>query len=120
MKIMLCRQEGFTLLEAIVPLALLLIGVLATCSALFTFLDSVSPLVIGSRFNAHSNVHSEDRTIAASMAQLKMEEIKNTYYLSIVDEYPPSETLFKDEPLGEPYWTFNSTGEWITSLPEGR
>ena len=64
---MLCRQKGFTLIEAIVALAVLLIGALATCSA----------FVVGSRFNAHS----EDRTIAANIAQLKMEEIKNTYYL---------------------------------------
>ena len=106
MKRMLCRQEGFTLIEALAALVILLIGALATCSA----------FVIGSRFNAHS----EDRTIAANIAQLKMEEIKNTYYLSIVNEHPPTKTLFKNESLGEPYWTLNSAGEWITSLPEGK
>jgi prepilin-type N-terminal cleavage/methylation domain-containing protein len=106
MKKRLDWQRGFTLIEAIVALAVLLIGALATCSA----------FVIGSRFNAHS----EDRTIAANIAQLKMEEIKNTYYLSIVTEHPPGETLFQNESQGEPYWTLNSAGEWRTSLPEGK
>ena len=106
MKKMLYRQRGFTLIEAIVALTVLLIGALATCSA----------FVVGSRFNAHS----EDRTIAANIAQLKMEEIKNTYYLSIVNVHPPGETLFENEPQGEPYWTLNSAGEWKISLPKGK
>ncbi|MFC1718439.1 prepilin-type N-terminal cleavage/methylation domain-containing protein [Candidatus Poribacteria bacterium] len=99
-------QRGFTLIEVIVGYIVLTITALATCSA----------FVAGSQFNAKS----EDRTIAANIAQLKMEEIKNTYYLSIVSVHPPGQTSFKNEPLGPPYWTPNTQGQWITALPEGK
>jgi hypothetical protein len=81
-------------------------GALATCSA----------FVVGSRFSNHS----EDKTIAVNIARLKMEEIKNTYYLSIFNEHPPGEILFENEAKAEPYWILNSSGEWITSLPKGK
>ncbi len=106
MRKLLRQQSGFTIIEAIVGYAVLIITALATCSA----------FVAGSRFNAKS----EDRTIAANIAQLKMEEIKNTYYLSIVSEHPPGQTSFRNELQGPPYWTPNAQGQWITALPEGK
>ncbi|MFC1714486.1 prepilin-type N-terminal cleavage/methylation domain-containing protein [Candidatus Poribacteria bacterium] len=106
MRKLLSQQRGFTLIEVIVGYIVLTITALATCSA----------FVAGSQLNAKS----EDRTIAADIAQLKMEEIKNTYYRYIVYDHPAGETLFKDEPPGEPYWTLNSQGNWITALPEGK
>ncbi len=64
------REKGATIVEGIVALVVLMIGALAVWSA----------FVVASRFNAES----EDKTIAANIAQLKMEEIKNTHYLSII------------------------------------
>ena len=84
----------------------LAITALATCSA----------FMVGSRFNAKS----EDRTVAANIARLKMEEIKNTHYLSIVNEHPAGETLFEQESQQPPYWALNAAGEWTPALPEGK
>lgn len=100
------KQHGFTLIEAVMAQVVLTIVALATCSA----------FIVGSRFNAES----EDKTVAANIAQLKMEDIKSTHYLSIVYEHPAGVTLFENEPQGAPYWTLNSSEEWITSLPEGK
>ena len=106
MKKLLRQQSGFTIIEAIVGYVVLIITALATCSA----------FVAGARFNAKS----EDRTVAANIAQLKMEEIKNTYYLSIVSEHPPGQTAFRNEPQGPPYWVPNAQGGWTPSLIEGK
>ena len=106
MRKLLSEQSGFTLVEVIVAYVVLIITALATYSA----------FVVGSRFNATS----EDRTVAANIAQLKMEEIKNTHYRFIVYNHPAGEALFTDEPQAPPYWTLSSTGEWIPSLPEGK
>ena len=100
------QERGATIVEAIVALVVLMIGALAVWSA----------FVVASRFNAES----EDKTVAANIAQLKMEEIKNIHYLSIIDKHPPGETMFQNESLRPPYWTLNSKEEWITSLPEGK
>ena len=103
---LLSRERGSSLIETAVAMAMLMIGALSIWSA-FAF---------GSRLNAES----EDKTVAAHVAQLKMEEIRNTRYLSIVNEHPPGENLFENEPQDPPYWTLNSGGETIPSLPEGK
>jgi len=100
------KQHGFTLIEVIMAQIVLVIAALATCSA----------FVVGSRFNAES----EAKTIAANIAQLKMEDIKSTHYRSIVYEHPAGVALFESEPQGAPYWTVKSNREWIISLPEGQ
>lgn len=106
LKKLLNQQSGFTLVEVIIGYVVLTITALATCSA----------FVAGSRFNATS----EDRTVAVNIAQLKMEEIKNTHYRFIVRDHPAGVTLFKNQPQAQPYWTLSSQGGWIPALPEGK
>ncbi len=100
------QEKGFTLIEAFTAQIMLIIVALAVYSA----------FVAGSRYNAES----EDKTIATTIAQLKMEEIMNTRFRYIVNDHPAGETRFDSLPKEEPYWTLNSEEEWITSLPEGR
>lgn len=100
------QERGFTIVEAVVAQVILVLGALCIWNI----------YVIGSRFNAES----EDRTIAANIAQLKMEEIMNTRFRYIVAEHPPGETFFENELQNEPFWTHNSEDEWMLSLPEGR
>lgn len=102
----LAQENGFTITEAVVAQVVLIIGAIAIWT---TF-------VAGSRYNAES----EDRTIAANIAQLKMEQIMNTRFRYIVAEHPPGETSFASESQGPPFWTLNTQGEWIISLPQGR
>jgi type II secretory pathway pseudopilin PulG len=100
------RERGFTIVEVVVAQAILIIGAVAIWSVFTT----------GARLNAES----EDKTIAANVARLKMEEIMNTRFRYIVAEYPAGETAFDSEPQGPPYWTRNSGGAWMPSLPVGR
>lgn len=106
MRKILSQQSGFTLTEAILALAITLIGA--------AFIISV--FLAGTRFNAES----EDRTVAASIAQLKVEEIMNTRFRYITYDHPPGETSFSSETVGNPYWALDSQGQWITSLPGGK
>jgi type II secretory pathway pseudopilin PulG len=106
MRKILNQESGFTLAEAVLALAITLIG--------SVFIISV--FLAGTRFNAES----EDRTVAASIAQLKMEEIMNTRFRYITYDHPPGETSFGNKPQAEPYWTIDSQGQWITSLPAGK
>ena len=100
------QQRGFTIIEAIVAQMVLMIGAISVWSL----------FVVGTRYNAQS----EDKTIAANVAQLKMEQIMNTRFRYIVNEHPPGETTFEDETHAEPYWIYNSEGELASSLPGGR
>ena len=100
------RERGFTIVEVVVAQAILIIGAVAIWSVFMT----------GARLNAES----EDRTIGSNVARLKLEEIMNTRFRYIVAEHPAGETTFDSEPQGPPYWTRNSEGEWIPSLPGGR
>ena len=106
MRKILNQESGFTLMEAVLALAITLIGA--------AFIIAV--FLAGTRFNAES----EDRTVAASIAQLKMEEIMNTRFRYITYDHPPGETSFEGESQGKPYWTMDSQGQWITSLPVGK
>lgn len=110
MMIKLLNQErGFTIIEAVVAQVVLVVGALSIWSV----------YIAGTRFNAES----EDRTIAAAVAQLQIEEIMNTRFRYIIDEHPrsPEEGIsFESEPQGKPFWTRNSEDEWISSLPGGR
>ena len=106
---LLDQERGFTIIEAVVAQVVLVVGALSIWSV----------YIAGTRFNAES----EDRTIAASIAQLQIETIMNTRFRYIVDEHPasPEEGIsFESEPQEDPFWTLNSEGEWISSLPEGR
>ena len=106
---LLNRERGFTLIEAIVAQVVLVLGALCIWNV----------YIAGSRFNAES----EDRTVAANVAQLQMERIMNTRFRYIVEENPisPEEGIpFESEPQREPFWTLSSGDEWITSLPEGK
>ena len=103
--------KGFSIIEAAIALAILTIGAVSIWSL----------FVVGSRLNAES----EDRAIAADVAQAKVEEMMNTRYRYIVAEHPPGVVEFESQPLPasyqkSPYWTRNVLGEWITSLPEGK
>ena len=100
------QEKGFTIVEAIVAQVILVLGALCVWNI----------FIAGSRFNAES----EDRTVATNIAQLQVERIMNTRFRYIVSEHPPGETFFEEEPQYEPFWTRNSTDEWIPSLPEGR
>lgn len=106
MRKILNQESGFTLAEAVLALAITLIG------SIFI----ISVFLAGTRFNAES----EDRTVAASIAQLKMEEIMNTRFRYITYDHPPGETSFESKPQDEPYWTVDSQSQWITSLPVGK
>ena len=104
---LLNRERGFTLIEALVAQVILITVALAIWSV----------FIAGSRYNAES----EDRTVAANIAQLKMEEIMNTPFRYIVAEHPGNiETRFDSFPQDEPYWVLGTTGSWIPSLPDGR
>jgi len=103
---LLNRERGFTIIEAAMAQVVLIVGAISIWSA----------LVVGARMNAES----EDRTIAANVARLKMEEIVNTRFRYIVEEHPADETTFESEPQRPPYWTLNSEGQWVPSLPEGK
>ena len=103
---LLNRERGFTLIEALVAQVILITVALAIWSV----------FVAGSRYNSES----EDRTVAANIAQLKMEEIMNTRFRYIVAEHPAGETSFSSLTQDEPYWVLDSTGEWIPSLPGGK
>lgn len=106
MRKILNQESGFTLMEAVLALAITLIGA--------AFIIAV--FLAGTRFNAES----EDRTVAASIAQLKMEEIMNTRFRYITYDHPPGETSFGSQPQVEPYWTINSQGQLTPSLPGGK
>lgn len=111
------REKGFSIIEATVAqVILVIVGI---------FLWSL--IAVGSRLNAES----EDKTVAANIAQLKMEEIMETRYGYMlgpdgvlipnpVVEHPPQEKYFSDLQPESPYWTLNSEGKWVESLPEGR
>ena len=103
---LLNQEKGFSIIEAFIAQVILIIAALAIWSV----------FVAGSRFNSQS----EDRTIAASIAQLEMEKIMNTPFRYIVEEHPAGETRFDSLPQDEPYWTLNSEDQWITSIPEGK
>jgi len=100
------EQRGFTLIGAVTVQIVLIIAALATCSA----------FVVGKRFNAES----ESKTVAANIAQLKIEDIKSTHYLSIVHKHPAGVALFESEPQREPYWTRSPQGKWETALLKGQ
>lgn len=111
------REKGFSIIEAVVAQVILVIAGICLWSL----------IAVGSRLNAES----EDKTVAANIAQLKMEEIMETRYgyrlgsngeliPNPVVEYPPQEKYFRDLEPKPPYWTLNSEGKWIESLPEGR
>jgi type II secretory pathway pseudopilin PulG len=103
---LLNRERGFTMIEAVMVQAILIIGAVSIWSA----------FMVGARLNAES----EDRTIAANVARLKMEEIVNTRFRYIVEEHPAGETMFESQPQRPPYWTLNSEDQWVPSLPEGK
>jgi prepilin-type N-terminal cleavage/methylation domain-containing protein len=106
MRKILDQESGFTLTEVVLALAITLIGA--------AFIIAV--FLAGARFNAES----EDRTVAAGIAQLKMEEIMNTRFRYITHDHPPGETSFESKTQDEPYWAIDSQGQWITSLPDGK
>jgi type II secretory pathway pseudopilin PulG len=103
---LLYQERGFTIIEAIVAQVILIVGAVAIWSV----------FIMGTRLNAEA----EDRTIAANIAQLKMEEIMNTRFRYIVYDHPAGETTFESEPQGRPYWTLDSQGEWTPALPDGK
>lgn len=103
------QERGFTIIETVVAQVVLVVGALCLWNV----------YIAGTRFNAES----EDRTVAANIAQLQMETIMNTRFRYIVEEHPASPDggeLFENEKQDEPFWTLNSEGEWIPSLPGGR
>ena len=103
----LLRQErGFSIIEAVSAQVVVIVSALAIWSV----------FVAGARYNADS----EDRTVAANIAQLKAEEVMNTRFRYIVAEHPAGEFRFDSFPQEEPYWVLDSTGNWIPSLPEGK
>ena len=111
MRKLLNRDGGFTITEALIAQLVLIIGAISIWSL----------FVVASRLNAES----EDRTIAANIAQHRMEKILNTPFRYITYEHPADVYTFDSEPQPQPggkspYWTLNSKGEWITSLPEGQ
>ena len=103
---LLNQERGITLIEVIVSQVTLIIGAMCIWSL----------FIAGSRLNAES----EDKTVAANIAQLRVEEIMNTRFRYIVEENPPGETAFSSETQAPPYWVHGSDGEWIPSLPEGK
>jgi type II secretory pathway component PulJ len=106
------HERGLTLIEVVIAQVILLIGAVAVWSS----------IIVTTKVNAES----EDRTIAANIAQLKVEEIMNRIksepksFLSIESLYSSAETAFESEPQDTPYWTLSSEGLWIPSLPGGR
>ncbi len=106
------QERGLTLIEVVIAQVILLIGAVAVWSS----------IIVTTKVNAES----EDRTIAANIAQLKVEEIMNRIksepksFLSIESLYSSAETAFESEPQDSPYWTLSSEGLWIPSLPGGR
>ena len=106
------QERGITLIEVVIAQVILLIGALAVWSS----------VIVTTKVNAES----EDRTVAANIAQLKIEEIINRVkgepesFPSIESLYPSVETAFESEPQDAPYWTLSSEGLWIPSLPGGK
>jgi len=113
------QERGFTIVETIVAQVVLVLGALCVWNV----------YMAGTRFNAES----EDRTVAANIAQLQMEKIMNTRFRHIVAEHPASPEAgvpFESEQQGEPFWTVTEVpttegpttegAEWILSLPDGR
>lgn len=103
------QERGFTIIDTVVAQVVLVVGALCLWNV----------YIAGTRFNAES----EDRTVAANVAQLQMENIMNTRFRYIVEEHPASPEegeFFQDEQQDEPFWTLNSSGEWTPSLPEGK
>lgn len=103
------QERGFTIIETVVAQVVLVVGALCLWNV----------YIAGTRFNAES----EDRTVAANIAQLQMETIMNTRFRYIVEEHsasPEGGEFFENEQQDEPFWTLNSNDEWIPSLPEGK
>jgi hypothetical protein len=106
------QERGITLVEVAIAQVILLIGAIAVWSS----------IIVTTKVNAES----EDRTVAANIAQLKVEEIMNRIksepksFLSIESLYPSVEIAFESEPQDAPYWTLSSEGLWIPSLPGGK
>ncbi len=106
------QERGLTIIEVVVAQVILLIGAIAVWSS----------IVVTTKVNAES----EDRTIATNIAQHKIEEIidrikSDPESFSLLESlYPSVETAFESEPQNEPYWTIDSKGLWIPSLPGGR
>ena len=109
---LLNQERGFTIIEALIAQVILLVGATAIWSM----------FVVGSRLNAES----EDKTVAANIAQLKVEEIMNTRFRYIVEDHPPGVTAFDGGEVdgsgtqGPPFWTLDSKGQWRPALPEGK
>ena len=103
---LLNQEKGFGIIEAVVAQVILVLGALCIWNI----------FVAGSRFNAES----EDRAIAANVAQLQMEKLMNTRFRYIVAENPAGETSFESESQREPFWILNSEGVWIPSLQGGK
>lgn len=103
---LLNQERGFTIIEALMAQVIVIISAVSILSL----------FAAGSRLNAES----EDKTVAANIAQLKMEEIMNTRFRYIVAEHPPGVTMFDAESQGPPYWTPSSEGEWFPSLSGGK
>jgi len=107
MMIKLLNQErGFTIIEAVVAQVVLIIGALCIWNVYAAKIQ----------FNSES----ENRAVAASVAQFQMEKIMSTRFRYIVTEYPPGETHFTSESQDKPFWVLDSQGELKQSLPEGR
>jgi len=106
------QERGITLIEVVIAQVILLIGALAVWSS----------IIVTTKVNAES----EDRTVAANIAQLKIEEIIDRIksepksFLSIESLYPSVETAFESETQDAPYWTISSEDLWVPSLPGGK
>jgi len=89
-------QDGFTLMEALVSLSILLISITCTLG-LFTVVS-------------RNLVVPKHLTVATNIARAKMEEIKNTPFESITTSFPPNQP---EEILSLPNGTLN------ISYPDG-
>ncbi len=99
------QEKGFSLLEAMVSQVIMILVALAVLSA----------FIVGAQLNAES----EDKTIAANIAQKKMEEITEAFKAS---ETIPTAGIkyFEQESRTEPYYTRDPAGTWRESLSNGR
>ncbi len=100
------QERGFTLLEVLMSVVMLIIVATAVWSAFAAGL--------------HFNAESEDKTVASNIAQAKMEAVISTLFTDVVTIHPAGETSFTSQLQGEPYWVQNSGGQWNLALPEGR